>query len=89
MQANFKDAGKLLLETIPTFSTTELVSFEELVCYAVSLAMLTLPRRELKLKCIEGQDIQEGLYNAPLIKNFLKSLYNCSYSDFLLHLGNT
>ena len=88
-QGKFSESGKLLIESVPTFNTEELISFENLVCYAVSLAMLTMTRRDLKSKCIEGQEIQEGLYGAPLVKNYLKSLYNCSYGEFLQNLGNS
>jgi len=86
-QGNFEDASKNLIETLPTFNTTELVSYENLVCYAVSVAMLILSRRDLKKKCVDGQEIQEGLYGAPLVKEFLKSLYNCRYADFFKNLA--
>jgi len=85
-QGNFADSSKLLIEAIPTFNTDELITFDSLISYAVSLAMLTMSRRDLKAKCIDGQEVQEGLYSAPEVKSYLKSLYNCSYKDFLLNL---
>jgi len=87
MQGKFVEACEHLIETLPTFNTLELVSYEDFVCYTVSVAMLTLPRRDLKKKCLDGQEIQEGLYNAPLVQNFLKSLYNCRYAEFFQNLA--
>ncbi|MES1903856.1 MAG: 26S proteasome non-ATPase regulatory subunit 6 [Paramarteilia canceri] len=86
-QSKFSEASHILLETIATFNTTELLSYEDLVCYTVSVAMLALPRRQLKKKCVDGQEIQESLYGTPLVKNFLKSLYSCQYSEFLVNLA--
>ncbi|MEN2496365.1 MAG: 26S proteasome non-ATPase regulatory subunit 6 [Marteilia pararefringens] len=88
INGNFSEACSNLLDAVSTFNTPELLSFEDLVCFAVSVAMLTLSRRDLKDQVIDGQGVQEGLYGAPLIQKFLKSLYSCNYAEFMLNLAN-
>lgn len=38
---NFKDAAKLFLEAVPTFSSNELFSYEHLIFYTVITCMLS------------------------------------------------
>lgn len=47
---NFKQGGQLLLDTISTFTATELVDYEDFVVLCVLAGVLTLERRDLKKK---------------------------------------
>lgn len=49
-QRQLKRAANLLLDSVATFTTYELFSYEQCVFYAVSMAIVTLPRPELRKK---------------------------------------
>lgn len=51
-QRQLKQAAELLLDSVATFTTYELFSYEQCVFYAVSLAIVTLPRPELRKKVL-------------------------------------
>lgn len=47
---NFKLGAELLLDTISTFTATELISYDEFVLLAVLAGVLVLDRKQLKQK---------------------------------------
>lgn len=47
---NFKKGGELLLDTLSTFTATELIDYDDFVTLCVLSGVLTLERRELKKK---------------------------------------
>jgi hypothetical protein len=49
---NFKEATPLLLDTLSTFTATELLSYEDFVTLAAISAALTLERKDMKKKVI-------------------------------------
>lgn len=49
-QRQLKRAANLLLDSVATFTTYELFSYEQCVFYAVSMAIVTLPRPDLRKK---------------------------------------
>jgi len=49
---DFKSATPLLLDTLATFSSTELMDYKDFVKYAVLSSMITLKRPDLKAKVI-------------------------------------
>ena len=49
-QRQFKRAATLFLESVATFTTYELCSYEDCIFYAVVASVITLPRPELKKK---------------------------------------
>lgn len=54
---DFKRASTLLLDSIATFTATELVSYNTFVMYTVLTSLLALPRAELKAKVIDAPEI--------------------------------
>ena len=84
----FQKAADLFLEAVPTFTTYELMSYEQLVCYTVVTCMVTVNRKNMKDNLIEGSDIQEQLYGLPEMRKYLTSFYNCQYSQFFECLAN-
>jgi 26S proteasome regulatory subunit N7 len=84
---DFKTAAALFLDTISTFTSSELMSYVDFVKYTVIMAMISLPRNELRDNIIKGAEIQEVLHGQPQIKGFLMSLYECKYADFFKHLS--
>lgn len=83
----FKKAASLFLEAVPTFTTYELMSYEELVSYCVVTCMVTINRKKMRSDLVEGSDIQEQLYGLPEMKTYLNSFYNCQYSLFFESLA--
>jgi len=53
---NFKKGGQLLLDTISTFTATELLDYDDFVVLCVLAGVLTLERKDLKKKvsCVVG-----------------------------------
>jgi 26S proteasome regulatory subunit N7 len=47
---NFKEATPLLLDTLSTFTATELLSYEDFVTLTAISAALTLERKDMKKK---------------------------------------
>ncbi|XP_037951637.1 26S proteasome non-ATPase regulatory subunit 6 [Teleopsis dalmanni] len=83
----FKSAANYFLDTVSTFTSYELMDYPTFVRYTVYVAMIALPRNELRDKIIKGAEIQEVLHALPDVKKYLYSLYNCQYSDFFMHLS--
>lgn len=63
------------------------MDYPTFVRYTVYVAMISLPRNELRDKVIKGSEIQEVLHGLPDVKKYLFSLYNCHYADFFVHLA--
>jgi 26S proteasome regulatory subunit N7 len=57
---DFKQGGVLLLETLSTFTATELVNYEEFVALCILAGVLTLSRRDLK-KQVRAAHVGESL----------------------------
>lgn len=47
---NFKTGGELLLDTVSTFTATELIDYDDYVTLCVLAGVLSLDRREVKKK---------------------------------------
>lgn len=84
---DFKSAANFFLDTVSTFTSYELMDYITFVRYTVYVAMISLPRNELRDKVIKGAEIQEVLHSLPDVKAYLFSLYNCLYSDFFKQLA--
>ncbi|CAD5224896.1 unnamed protein product [Bursaphelenchus xylophilus] len=90
---DMKGAATLFLETVPTFGSYELMTYEQLVFYTVICAVFSLERPELRLKVIRSNEIQERLTGGGEkgelipIKHFLEAFYNCHYDQFFISLA--
>jgi len=83
MIRNFKDAAYLFLDSIPTFNSPEVVTFNELVFYTVLTSMVSLDRAEIRKKVIHSPDILSVIKELPELKVFLDSFYKCDYRNFM------
>lgn len=83
----FSKAATLFLETVPTFTSYELMSYGELVSYTVVTSLVSLSRKQLKKDLIEGSDVQQQLYDLSDMKQYLQSFYNCQYDEFFIYLS--
>jgi len=83
----FTRASKLFLDSISTFSCTEIMSFQQFIFYTVILSCNCLERPELKSKIIDSSEVYSVLRELPVAEGFLNSLYRCNYSQFLISLA--
>ena len=78
MIRDFKGGAKLLLDSISTFNSPEIISYSELVFYTVLTSMVSLSRSEIKAKVkirniIARKSIcslhQKVLHNSEILSN--------------------
>jgi len=84
---NLKKAGQLFLDTLSTFTCTELFSYNNFVFYAVLLAALTLERPQLKQQVLNSPEVLSVLHEIPHIGDYVQSLYGCNYASFFQALA--
>jgi len=91
---DMKSAAELFLETVPTFGSYELISYDKLIFYTVITSIYALDRPDLQSKVISSSEIQEKLNGGGEdgslipIKNFLDSFFSCHYDQFFVNLAN-
>ena len=83
----FKEAADFLLDTLATFTSTELMEYKEFVRYAVLTASLILGRPDYKLKVLDSPEILECIHQIPHLTEFSASFYNCQYATFFKGLA--
>src|SRR5262245_48974962 len=69
---SFVPAAELLLDVLSTFTSTELMSFEDVVMYAVLAGSISLPRVDLKTKVVDLPPNAHSLRSSTILK-FCKS----------------
>ncbi|KAJ3014747.1 26S proteasome non-ATPase regulatory subunit 6 [Thoreauomyces humboldtii] len=84
---DFKGAIQLFLDTLATFTSTELMEYKDFVKYTVFTAAITLKRPDFKAKIIDAPEILEVIDQVPNLSDFAKSLYACNYSQFFRSLA--
>jgi len=84
---NFKEAATNFLDTVSTFTSYELMDYHTFIKYTIISAMLSLDRKDLTKKVVEGADINEVLHELPLFKSYITSLYSAQYAEFFVALS--
>jgi 26S proteasome regulatory subunit N7 len=82
-QRAFSQAATLFAETLATFTSTEIFSYETLVCYAVLSAVVSLDRVTLKAKLIDSPEVHTAIHKVPHLSEFLQAFYHGEYATFL------
>ncbi|KAI6189195.1 26S proteasome non-ATPase regulatory subunit 6 [Aphelenchoides besseyi] len=91
---DMKGAASLFLETVPTFGSYELMSYDQLIFYTIVTSVLALDRPDLRVKVMRSNEIQERLNGGGEkgelipIKHYLDSFYNCHYDQFFVQLAS-
>ena len=84
---DFKAGGKLLFDTISTFTATELLPYEDFIALCIIAGVLTLERKDLKKKIIESPEVISVLGQLPHLKDFTSALYETEYARFFRALA--
>jgi 26S proteasome regulatory subunit N7 len=85
---DFKPAAQLFLDSLSTFTSTELMSYRDFVKYAVLVGMISLQRVEIKKRIIDAPEILEVLHEIPHLEEYMKSLYEGHYDKFFKALAS-
>jgi len=85
---DFGEAAKLFLETISTFTSYELMTYEQFVKYTVYASVIALERGVLHDKVVKGSEILEVMHDCPKLQEFLNAFYNCHYAQFFTCLAS-
>ncbi|RUS14118.1 hypothetical protein BC937DRAFT_94324 [Endogone sp. FLAS-F59071] len=84
---DFKAATNLFLDTLSTFTSTELMEYREFVKYAVLVSLISLKRVDIKKRVIDTPEILEVLHEIPHLEDYMRSLYDCNYAKFFKSLA--
>ena len=89
MQArDFKGASALFLDSLATFTATELISFEDFVFLACITGLLALDRVTIKEKLIDSPEVLSVIKQLPgEVSQAMSALYNCNYDVFFSALA--
>lgn len=83
----FAEAADLLLDTLGTFTSVELMDYKDFVRYAIITGALTLSRPDIKAKIIEAPEVLEVIHQLPHLSEYSNSFYNCEYAKFFRALA--
>ncbi|ORM41450.1 26S proteasome non-ATPase regulatory subunit 6 -like protein [Babesia sp. Xinjiang] len=82
----FKDAAGLLLNSLSTFTATELITLEEMVMYTVILSLITMDRPTLRSKVMESPEVAQVASEGSLLQQLIHDFYHCNYKNYMLNL---
>lgn len=89
---NFKEASKLLSDSLSTFTSTELTTYEDVAKYALITSAIIFSRNDLKSKLLESPEILSINSNCDdllPVYNMIKSIYYTKYEEFFPSLLET
>lgn len=81
---NFKQAATLFLDSISTFTTYELFSYDTFIFYSVLTSIISLDRVSLKQKVVDAPEILTVIGKINNLSDFLNALYGCHYKTFFV-----
>lgn len=79
---DFKRAAELLLDSIATFTTSELFDYTAVVSYAVICGLVSLDRVSLKKRVVDSPEIRSVIGHVPALESCLNAMYDCNYKEF-------
>lgn len=84
---DFRGSAALLLDSVSTFTSTELMDYKDFVKYTVLISMISLSRVEMKKKVLDSPEILEVLHEIPQLESYMNSLYQGHYQEFFTTLA--
>ena len=83
---DLKKSSALFLDSIATFTATELLPYNQFIMYAVASSVVALPRSEIKPKVIDAPEILQVIDEIPHMGGLVSGLYNCQYRTLMCSL---
>lgn len=86
----FEEAADLLIDSLSTFTSTEVTSYEEIVKYAVLSGAFALDRVNLKRKVVDSPEVLSLVPTTPSLEPITvltNSLYTCEYDTYFKALA--
>lgn len=86
----FDEAADLLIDSLSTFTSTEITNYEEIVKYAVLAGAFSLDRVNLKRKVVDSPEVLSLLPTTPSLEPIsvlTNSLYTCEYDTYFKSLA--
>ena len=87
MIRDFKEANNLFVDAIPTFNASDIMTYEQLIYYAILTGFSFMTRQEIKKKLLDSSEVTVHLTNANL-KDMLFAFYNSDYKGFFKSFSN-
>ncbi|EAN31747.1 26S proteasome non-ATPase regulatory subunit 6 [Theileria parva strain Muguga] len=82
----FKEATELFLDSLSTFTATELISLEELVLYSIVLSLITMDRNVISKKVLLSSEVAQVASPGSCLYQLISDYYNCNYKNYMKHL---
>ncbi|CAO3588158.1 unnamed protein product [Absidia cylindrospora] len=84
---DFKGAASQFIDTLSTFTSTEMMSYQDFVKYTVLTSVISMQRVDIKKKVLDAPEILEVISDIPYLEDYMTSLYNCNYAQFFRALA--
>ncbi|KAI0565522.1 26S Proteasome non-ATPase regulatory subunit 6 [Gracilaria domingensis] len=83
---DIKGAAVLFLDSLQTFSATELYDYKTFVFYTVITSMVSVDRPTLKSKVADAPEILSVVLENDMLNKFLSALIDCDYRQYTVTL---
>lgn len=83
ISGSWKEAAKLFLNVMPTFTATELVEFKDFVFYAVIVGVVSMDRPTVRNQLVTSPEVLSVIKETPELQTFLESYFYCRYKSFM------
>lgn len=80
---DFKTAAGKFLDSLATFTATEIVGFNDYIFYAALCSMVAMTRTDIKNRVTESPEILAAIHEKPHMKEFLFAYYYCDYKTYM------
>ncbi|KAK1926071.1 26S proteasome subunit RPN7-domain-containing protein [Papiliotrema laurentii] len=84
----FKEGAELLIDSLSTFTATELMEYEDFVGLTVLAAGVGCDRKGIKAKILSSSEVTGCLPQIPQLASMVDSLYKSNYAQFFLSLAD-
>jgi 26S proteasome regulatory subunit N7 len=88
MTRDLKTAASLFLDSVASFTCTELCTYNELIFYTVITSVLCMDRLTLRKRVVDSPEVLSAIKETDSLADLLNSLYNCRYKDFFAAMVN-
>lgn len=89
---DFKKSAELLVDSLATFTSLELTSYENIATYASVAGLFALERTDLKMKIIDSPELLSLMTSTPALQSISSltiALYTSDYASFFPFLLET